>query len=77
MPQAKPKVIVTRRWPAVVERELAARFDVELNDSDGPLAAAALRDALTRADALCPTVSDRIDAAALDHDDLRARVLAN
>lgn len=73
----KPKVIVTRRWPAEVERELTSRFDVELNERDVPLTSAELTDALTRADALCPTVSDRVDAAALDHDGLRARILGS
>jgi len=36
----KPKVIVTRRWPAAVEKRLRAEFDVTLNDSDEPFSVA-------------------------------------
>lgn len=74
---SRPRILLTRRWPAEVERQLAARFDVTLNTSDEPLDAAALRQALHHFDALLPTVSDRIDAAVLDVDAPRARILAN
>ncbi len=73
----RPKVILTRRWPAEVEAAIADRYDLEVNHDDRPLDAAALKDALGRADALCPTVTDRVDAAVLDTRPLRARVLGN
>lgn len=73
----RPKVILTRRWPAEVEAAIAARYDLEVNQADRPLDAAALRDALARADALCPTVTDRIDAAVLGTRPVRVRVLGN
>lgn len=73
----RPKVIVTRRWPAPVETRLHELFDVRLNESDEPLGVAALQDALRSADALCPTVSDRITAEVLDIDGLQARVIGN
>ncbi|MGE0859922.1 MAG: 2-hydroxyacid dehydrogenase [Gammaproteobacteria bacterium] len=69
--------MLTRRWPAEVESALAARYELEVNQDDRPLDAAALRDALGRADALCPTVTDRVDAAVLDARPLRVRVLGN
>ena len=74
---AKPKVIVTRRWPGEVEKQLAEHFDVELNREDRPLDRAALKDALGTADALFPTVTDRIDAEVLAADPLKARFLGN
>lgn len=74
---AKPKVIVTRRWPAEVEAALADRYDVTLNEDDAPMSAAELREALASADAVCPTVSDRIDAEVLAVEPLRARILGN
>ncbi len=40
---AKPRILVTRRWPAAVEAVLAERFDVTLNGDDVPLDAAELR----------------------------------
>jgi hypothetical protein len=33
----KPKVLVTRRWPAAVEAQLSEKFDVVLNRGDVPL----------------------------------------
>jgi lactate dehydrogenase-like 2-hydroxyacid dehydrogenase len=74
---SKPKVIVTRRWPAPVEARLSELFDVTLNADDQPLGVAELQAALRSADALCPTVSDRISAEVLDIDGIRARVIGN
>lgn len=74
---SKPRVIITRRWPAAVEREIAAHFDVTLNTEDVPMNAAQLTAALADCDALCPTVSDRLDAAILSAQPRRARLIAN
>jgi lactate dehydrogenase-like 2-hydroxyacid dehydrogenase len=73
----RPLVRVTRRLPAVVEGELAADFDLHLNQADEPLGPAGLREALAGADAVLCTVTDRIDEAVLGGGDLRARMLAN
>lgn len=73
----KPRVIITRRWPAAVEREISAHFDVTLNDTDAPMSAAQLTAALAECDALCPTVSDRLDASILSAQPRRARLIAN
>jgi hypothetical protein len=62
---SKPKVIVTRRWPEAVETRLAEVFDVELNGSDRPMSQDQLRAAFAQADAVFPTVSDRIGAEVL------------
>jgi len=35
----KPRVIVTRRWPAAVEQLLAENFDATFNRGDVPLTA--------------------------------------
>ncbi len=61
----KPRVICSRKWPASVEAELQARFDVVLNQADVALTAAELKDALDNFDAVCPTVTDKVDAAVL------------
>lgn len=74
---SKPKVIVTRRWPEAVETELKEHFDVELNADDRPMDKAALIDALGRADALFPTVTDKIDAEVLAAEPLRCRLIGN
>lgn len=61
-----PRVIVTRRWPGAVEEALAARFDTQLNTDDHPFSQAELKAALGDADALCPTVTDRLGADLFD-----------
>ena len=61
----KPRVICTRRWPERVEAELRERFDVTLNEADEAMTADELRAALDAYDAVCPTVTDRVDADVL------------
>ncbi|HEY7840720.1 MAG TPA: D-glycerate dehydrogenase [Gammaproteobacteria bacterium] len=74
---SKPKIIVTRKWPEQVETALRAEFDVELNVMDRPMTTAALKDALGKCDALCPTVSDSINADVLSAEPLRAKMLGS
>ncbi len=73
---SKPRVIVTRRWPAAVEEALSARFDTHLNTDDHPFSREELSAALRGADALCPTVTDAIGGD-LFGPGVRARVIAN
>jgi lactate dehydrogenase-like 2-hydroxyacid dehydrogenase len=70
-------VIVTRRLPQPVERELERDFEVTLNPTDQPLGPDGLRRALGSADALLCTVTDRLSAEVLEVEPLRARLLAN
>lgn len=58
----KPRVIVTRKWPAAVEQVLAERFDTTLNAGDIPFTATQLKAALLNFDAVLPTVSDKLPA---------------
>ena len=74
---SKPKVIVTRKWPAEVEAQLKALYDVELNESDIPLTADELKLALQTADALLPTVTDAITAEILNVENKRAKIIGN
>jgi len=73
----KPTVVVTRRLPEPVEREVATDFDARLNREDRPLGPDGLRQALKTADALLCTVTDRLDAEVLAVAPRRARLLAN
>ena len=73
----KPTAIVTRRWPEEVEEALAEIFEVEINRDDRPMDQDALREAFGRADAVLPTVSDRIDAEVLAAEPMKARFLGN
>jgi lactate dehydrogenase-like 2-hydroxyacid dehydrogenase len=74
---SEPVIVVTRRWPASVEQELARRFpDVRLNADDLPLGYDGLRAALEQADVVLPTVSDRLPAE-LFSGELRTKFLGN
>ncbi|MBA3493577.1 MAG: D-glycerate dehydrogenase [Gammaproteobacteria bacterium] len=74
---SKLRVIVTRRWPSEVEARLKALYDVKLNADDRPMTAAELQDALRGADALLPTVSDKITTEVLSAEPLKTKILGN
>ncbi|MBV8538378.1 MAG: D-glycerate dehydrogenase, partial [Alphaproteobacteria bacterium] len=61
----RPLVIVTRKLPDVIETRLMELFDARLNLDDAPFTAAQLKAALAEAHVLVPTVTDRLDDAAL------------
>ncbi len=73
----KPRILLSRRWPEAVERRLAQRYDVTLNEEDVPLRPDALADAMRQFDAVCPTVTDRLEASAIEGPDVRARIIGN
>lgn len=73
----RPRILVTRRWPAAVETVLAERFDVSLNTNDVALNVTQLRAALRDYDAVLPTVSDRLPADLFEGEPLRTRILGN
>lgn len=77
MPGSNVKVIVTRRLPEPVETRLTELFDVELNDSDEQMDRAALKDAMSRADVLVPTITDNIDAGLIGQAGERLKLIAN
>ncbi|PWK76898.1 D-glycerate dehydrogenase [Aminobacter sp. AP02] len=73
----KPRVIVTRRWPAAVEHILAERFDTTFNQGDAPLGPTELKAAFLNFDAILPTVSDKLPASVFPVSDIRTKILAN
>ena len=73
---AKPRVLLTRRWPAEVERQAAERFDITLNESDEPLSQAELAAAMGEFDVICPVVPDKLPADVIAGGD-RAKLIAN
>lgn len=74
---SRPRVVLTRRWPAAVEDVLGERFDLVANADDHPFGRDELARALAEADALCPTVTDVLDAALFERAPPRARIVAN
>ncbi len=72
-----PTVFLTRRLPAAVEAQLAARFEMTVNRGDAQLGPAELREAVLRYDAVLPTVTDKFSAEVLNSDKPQAKILAN
>ncbi|MCH8163309.1 MAG: D-glycerate dehydrogenase, partial [Proteobacteria bacterium] len=75
---SKPKVLLTRQWPAGAETRAKELFDVQLNEDDHKMTEAELQDAMKTYDAVCPTVSDfQITSEILDVEDRKCKVLCN
>lgn len=74
---AKPRVVITRKIPAACEAEAQKLFDAVVNRDDVPLTAGQLQEALRGADALLPTVTDKVTAEVLGVAGRRAKIIAN
>lgn len=74
---ARPRVVITRRLPAAAEDRARSLFDVQLNEADEQLDAAALARAMREADGLIPCVADRISAELLAAPERRVKIVAN
>ncbi len=77
MADRKPKVVVTRKLPEPIEARMSQLFDTALNADDRPMGREALAAALAEADVLVPTITDRIDARALQSAGPSLRLIAN
>ncbi len=73
----KPSVLVTRRWPAAVEAQLAENYNAVLNTGDKPMSPSEIRQALKSYDAVLPTVTDTLSSEALDVSGAQTKILAN
>lgn len=73
---SRPRILVTRRWPAAAEAALVERFEVTLNEADVPMTADQLRQALADYDAVLPTVSDKLPASVFEGE-IRTKILGN
>ena len=74
---ARPKVIVTRRFPEPVEARMRALFDIDLRTDDQPMTRSELEAAVRGCEVLAPTVTDRIDGDLLTAAGPRLRLIAN
>ena len=77
MPTNKPKVIVTRKLPEVIETRMRELFDADLNESDIPMSQAELVESVKVANVLVPTVTDRIDSAVISQAGPDLKLIAN
>ena len=77
MQNTRPKVLLTRKLPAVVESRLRSTYEVSLNTTDQPMSKAELSVAMSNFDALVSTVSDTLDATVLQAGNRRVQLIAN
>lgn len=77
MTYRKPKVIVTRKLPDIIETRMMELFDCELNLSDEAFDQDRLLDAVSRAEVLVPTVTDRIDRDIIDAAGDQLKIMAS
>ncbi|MYA31994.1 MAG: D-glycerate dehydrogenase [Gammaproteobacteria bacterium] len=75
--KSRARIVLSRRWPKRIQSLIEDDYEVWSNDQDHPMSAAAMRQALRRADGFCPTVTDRLDAEVLRVPSPRTRILAN
>ncbi|MEM9578990.1 MAG: D-glycerate dehydrogenase [Pseudomonadota bacterium] len=74
---AKPRILVTRRWPKAVEAQLSEKFDAVLSKHDKALRPDEFRQAFKEFDAVLPTVTDKIGPDAMELVRPRTKLLAN
>lgn len=72
----KPTILVTRRLTEDVEERLRREFNAVFC-GDLPLSEAGIETRVGEADAMCPTVADRIGAGILQRAGSRLRIIAN
>lgn len=77
MNKRKPVVVVTRKLPDAVETRMRELFDARLNVDDRPMTREEMAAALKSADALVPTVTDRLDGELLSHAGENLKIIAN
>jgi glyoxylate reductase len=77
MPASRLSVVVTRRLPAPVEARMHELFDARFNPDDHPMRPEEIATAMTEADVLVPTITDRIDSRLLAQAGPRLRLIAN
>ncbi|MEO3997546.1 D-glycerate dehydrogenase [Mesorhizobium sp. CAU 1732] len=73
----KPLVVITRKLPDAIETRMRELFDARLNVDDRALTQPELVAAVTEADVLVPTVTDRIDAALIAQAGPSLKLIAN
>jgi glyoxylate reductase len=77
MAASKPLVIVTRKLPDAIETRMRELFDARLNVDDHPMDQAELIEAVSKADVLVPTITDRIDSKVIVRAGPRLKLIAN
>ena len=73
----KPHVIITRKLPKEIEERMKALFRVSLNQDDHIFSRDELMEAVSKADIIVPTVTDKIDAETIGAAGPNLKMIAN
>ncbi len=77
MARTKPKVVVTRKLPDVVETRMMELFDVHMNVDDHPFSREELAKTVADCDVLVPNLTDLVDKDILESAGKRLKLIAN
>ena len=75
MSKENPRILLTRKWPAEVEKALSARFETSSRNS--ALNISDWHEALRSYDAICTCICDRVTRDVFPDTGIRTRLLAN
>jgi lactate dehydrogenase-like 2-hydroxyacid dehydrogenase len=73
----RPRILVTRQWPEAVLLALAERYDIVVDPLDRPLSSSDLARGMRDFDAICTTITDRLDKQIISQMERRAGLIAN
>jgi lactate dehydrogenase-like 2-hydroxyacid dehydrogenase len=73
----RKRILITRQWPEIVLTRMAEKYDIVVDAVDRPLTTAELTEGMREFDAICPTITDKLDRAIIDSPDCRVRLIAN
>lgn len=76
MTLSKPKILVTRRLPEIIEARMATLFETDVNEADAALTTGDILAGLAGKDVLVSTITDRIDAALISSLPKSVRLIA-
>lgn len=74
---SRPKILITRPWPAGAQAYVQAHYYATVNDSGKPLTHAELRQAMTQYDGLCTSLGDPMDVSVLSVPDARVKMIGH
>lgn len=74
---SKPTILVTRKLPSQCEEAISKVFDATFNAPDLPLSQKEIQCALQKYDALLVTVTDKLNAATFDVENINTKIIAN
>jgi glyoxylate reductase len=77
MPHRRPRVIVTRKLPDLIETRMMELFDCKLNLDDRPFSPGELAAAMAEAEVLVPTVTDELTADLLREAGSQLKLIAS